>query len=75
LPAGTAESTGDLKVLLKVNESGHVVDARVIEDNKKVSSMVKAAALLAAKQWVFEPATLRGRNIASEHTILFQFHR
>jgi Gram-negative bacterial TonB protein C-terminal len=74
LPAGMADATGDVKVLLKVNESGHVTDAQVVEDNKKVSSLVKAASIIAAKQWVFEPATLRGHNIASEHTILFQFH-
>jgi len=75
LPPGTAEPGGELKVSVRVDESGHVVDARLLEGQRKVSSILSAAALTAAKQWVFEPASLRGKNIASDHTILFQFRR
>jgi hypothetical protein len=35
--------------------------------------MLANAALTAARQWIFEPASLRGKHIASEHTIVFQF--
>lgn len=74
LPAGLGDTSGDVKVLVKVNESGRVIDAKIVEGSKTVNSLVRNAAILAAKQWTFEPASLRGRKIASDHTILFQFH-
>ena len=74
LPAGiAAEAVGQLKIVVRVDESGHVVDARLIEGEKKVSSILANASLAAAKQWEFEPASLHGKNVASDHTILFQF--
>ncbi|MFL6447596.1 MAG: energy transducer TonB [Bryobacteraceae bacterium] len=73
LPPGVADSAGEVSVAVKVDETGHVVEARIMEGNKKVSSIVKAVSLSAAKQWVFQPASLHGQSIASEHTILFQF--
>ncbi len=74
LPAGiSAETIGEVRVVVKVDKSGHVVDARLIEGNKKIGSIVANASLAAAKQWVFEPASLHGETIASDHTILFQF--
>ncbi|MFL6415514.1 MAG: energy transducer TonB [Bryobacteraceae bacterium] len=75
LPPGTAEPGGELKVAVRVDESGRVVSARLVEGRKKVSSLLAAAAISAAKQWVFEPASLHGRDVASDHTILFQFRR
>ncbi|HYZ83702.1 MAG TPA: energy transducer TonB, partial [Bryobacteraceae bacterium] len=72
-PAGLADSAGELSVLVKVNESGRVVDARLVEGKKKFGPILRSAALIAARQWVFEPASLHGKSIASEHTIVFQF--
>jgi len=73
LPAGIADAAGELRIVVKVDESGHVVDARLLEGKKKVASVLASASLAAARQWVFEPASLRGKSIASDHTILFQF--
>jgi len=73
LPPGVVDAVGEVKVLVKVDESGHVTDARLLEGRKKIGVMLGTAALAAAKQWVFEPASLRGQSIASDHTILFQF--
>jgi outer membrane biosynthesis protein TonB len=56
-----------------VDESGRVVDARLLEGRNKVGSLLASAALAAAKQWTFQPASLRGKNIPSDHTIVFQF--
>lgn len=74
LPQGTADATGELKVLVKVDESGLVIDARV-DGNKRIDPTLRDAALGAARQWVFEPASLHGKSIASDHTILFQFRQ
>lgn len=74
LPPGiAAEAGGEVRVVVKVDESGHVVDARLIEGRKKISSFLASASLTAARQWVFEPASLHGVSIPSDHTILFQF--
>jgi len=62
-----------IKVLVRVDETGRVVDARILEGKNRVGSMLGSAALTAARQWVFEPASLHGKTIASDHTILFQF--
>jgi TonB family protein len=72
LPPGAADAAGEVRVVVRVDESGRVIDARIL-DGRKVGSMLASAALTAAKQWIFEPASLRGKNIASDHTIVFQF--
>jgi TonB family protein len=73
LPPGAADAAGEVRVVVRVDETGRVVDARVMEGRNKVWWLLASAALTAAKQWTFEPASLRGKNIASDHTIVFQF--
>jgi hypothetical protein len=73
LPPGVADTVQQIKVLVRVDESGRVVEARILEGKNRVGSILGGAALTAARQWVFEPASLRGKTIASDHTILFQF--
>jgi TonB family protein len=75
LPPGVAESAGEVRVAVRVDESGRVIDARLVEGKNRVSSMLASASLMAARQWIFEPASLRGKNVASDHTIVFQFRR
>ena len=72
LPPGAADAAGEVRVVVRVDESGQVIDARIVE-GRRVGSMLANAALTAARQWIFEPASLRGKHIASEHTIVFQF--
>jgi TonB family protein len=64
---------GRVEVIVKVNETGHVTDARLPDGAKKVNPSLAGAAILAAKQWTFEPATLSGRAVPSEHSIIFKF--
>ncbi len=72
---GVADATGEVKVQVKVDQKGHVVEAHVVEGNKRINSVIKNVAVIAAKQWTFVPASLHGKNIESDHTILFQFHK
>lgn len=73
LPPGAADAAGEVRVVVRVDESGQVIDARILEGRNRVGSMLASAALTAARQWIFEPASLRGKHIASDHTIVFQF--
>ena len=66
--------TGRVEVIVKVNETGHVIDAHLPNGAKKINSNLAGVSILAAKQWIFEPATLSGRAVPSEHSIVFQFH-
>lgn len=62
-----------IEVNVKVDKDGRVTEAHVV-GRKKVKEALVGAAVIAAKQWSFQPAKLHGRPIASEHTIIFQFH-
>ncbi len=73
LPPGVADGVGEVRVAVRVNENGRVIDAHLIEGKKRIGPLLTNVSLAAARQWVFEPASLHGKNIASEHTILFQF--
>jgi hypothetical protein len=73
LAQGVLAMAGRVEVIVKVNETGHVTDARLPDGAKKVNPSLAGAAILAAKQWTFEPATLSGRAVPSEHSIIFKF--
>ncbi len=62
-----------IEVTVKVDKNGRVTEAHAVGSRKKVKEALIGAAVVAAKQWSFEPAKLRGRAVASEHTIIFQF--
>jgi outer membrane biosynthesis protein TonB len=64
---------GRVEVIVKVDETGHVVDARFANGTKKINPSVANASILAAKQWTFTPAALNGKPVPSEHSIVFQF--
>lgn len=73
LSASLGDAAGEVRVVVRVNESGRVVDARLTGTDDKVGPVLRAAAVSAAKTWVFAPASLRGKNVASDHTIVFHF--
>ncbi len=75
LPAGMPDAAGEVRVVVRVNELGEVADARIVETNDNVGPDLRTAALTAARQWVFAPASLNGKDVASDHTILFHFRR
>jgi len=70
---GAIGPTSQVEVAVRVNKKGRVTDAYLVGDGGKVPQHLARAALGAAKQWTFEPATIRGKTVASDHTIVFEF--
>jgi outer membrane biosynthesis protein TonB len=62
-----------IEVAVDIDEYGRVTAARSLSTNEDVSPLVSAAAVTAAKQWVFEPARIGHNNVAAKHTIVFRF--
>jgi TonB family protein len=60
-------------VQVRIDENGGVIEAHV-KNGTNDNDLLRSAALEAAKQWIFEPAKVNGKNIPSDHTIAFQFH-
>jgi protein TonB len=58
-------------VKVMVGKTGHVLDARL--DSKRQVPLLNAAALEAARKWVFTPALANGRPVAVWTAIPFQF--
>jgi len=75
--AGRAERLGlvtaEVRVGVRVSESGRVAEARLLQTENTVPPAFYRAALDAAKGWVFTPASMNGKTIASNHVIVFQF--
>jgi hypothetical protein len=63
-----------VSVQLSIDPAGHVIAAQAQEDAKPGDSMLTGVALASAKQWLFEPATLNGKPVPAEYTIVFAFH-
>jgi TonB family protein len=72
LPPASFTQVRRVSVEVKIDTTGHVTSAHIVNDGGAANDLSNAA-LTAAKQWTFQPATLRGEKIASEHTILFEF--
>jgi len=68
-----ASQTGQIEVQVTVDESGRVKKAQSLRNGKKARGLAAAAAIAAARQWVFQPATLHGKAIQAEHLIVFDF--
>jgi hypothetical protein len=62
----------DITVHVKIDEHGRVIEAYPISKNNADSTLTMQA-ISAAKQWIFEPAKLHDKEIASDHTIVFRF--
>ena len=73
LAPGALAMAGRVEVIVKVDEKGHVTNARIANEAKRANPSLVSAAIFAAKQWVFEPAALNGKPVPSEHSIVFQF--
>jgi hypothetical protein len=61
-----------IEVRVTIDSSGRVKNARIVAGEKSKTGLA-GVALLAARQWLFEPATLHGRPIESEHSLMFAF--
>jgi TonB family protein len=72
LPPGAVSQVTRVSVEVKIDTAGHVTTAHVLNEGA-VTSELSSAAVDAARQWTFEPATRRGEKVPSDHTILFEF--
>lgn len=68
---GTIQSRTRVEVQANVDQTGHVSNAHVVSAG--VGENVSSAALAAARQWTFDPASNNGQHIGSEYTIVFEF--
>jgi TonB family protein len=67
--------TGKVEVQVTIDESGHVTDAWPVYSIGKPNSLLANAAMAAARQWIFKPATLHGKPVVAEHRIVFDFRQ
>ncbi len=67
--AKAARAKGAVQVQITVNESGEVIDARVINGHP----MLRDAALKAAKQWRFKATELSGAPVKTQGVLTFNF--
>jgi hypothetical protein len=63
----------DVPIVVRVDVRGRVVNAQPEKYDPNVSRSLVAAAVAAAKQWTFQPATSGGNPVPSFHTIVFHF--
>jgi TonB family protein len=69
---GSPSGAADVEVEVRIDDSGHVTQARVMK-NRSNNEFLSSAALTAAKEWIFEPAKMYGKGVISDHTIIFHF--
>jgi Ca-activated chloride channel family protein len=67
--ARAARAKGAVQVQIKVNESGEVIDARVVNGHPSL----RDAALQAAKQWRFKATELSGAPVKTQGVLTFNF--
>jgi TonB family protein len=65
--------TTQVAVQVNIDATGRVTDAHAVENGGKANLRLASGAVSAAKQWRFEPATIHGKPIASEHMLVFVF--
>jgi hypothetical protein len=63
-----------VQIQVSVDDRGRIISARPLASPEKVNQSLLGVALKAATQWQFQPATLHGRSVGGEYTIVFQFH-
>jgi hypothetical protein len=75
LPRSLLNEASQVIVIVKVDRNGRVTEAQAQPSPDKVGRPITQAAETAARQWVFQPARLDGKPVASEHSIVFHFAR
>jgi TonB family protein len=63
----------DIKVKIRIDETGHVTAAHALIEGPKPDRKLLAAAAAAVRQWTFEPAKVRGANVSCEETVVIHF--
>jgi TonB family protein len=62
-----------ISVKVAIDRTGRVTDARVVENTGEDSEALDGVATEAAREWRFHPATLGGKPVPSEYTVVFAF--
>ncbi|MBV8809673.1 MAG: energy transducer TonB [Acidobacteriaceae bacterium] len=70
----TIDRNIQVTVHVTVDLTGRVVEADLSAVDFNTSSALVQAAIAAARQWTFQPATLDGKATSAEHIIVFKFH-
>ena len=65
----------DVRVRLLISPSGKVVSALPVSRENGQAALLVPAASDAARAWLFEPAMLNGKEVASELLVTFRFAR
>jgi len=60
----------DIKVKVRIDETGHVTAAHALIEGPKRDRKLLAAAAAAVREWTFEPAKAHGANVPCEETIV-----
>lgn len=71
-PAIPSKNGAQVEVTVNVDKAGRVVAAR-LTNNRQLNASLSDAALTAARSWTFDPASMNGQLVASEHAIIFNF--
>jgi TonB family protein len=64
----------EVEVEVRIDDQGRVTEARLLDSRPYNYEIFTNAALAAAKEWIFEPAKMYGKNVPSSHSIKFHFH-
>jgi TonB family protein len=73
LAPGVISQVTRVEIAVRIDNAGHVLSAHVLNDRGSTNGALSGAAAAAARQWTFQPATLQGEKVESEHTIVFEF--
>lgn len=73
LAPGVISQATRVEVAVRIDNAGNVLSAHVLNENGNGKGALSGAAIAAARQWTFQPATLQGEKVESEHTIVFEF--
>jgi TonB family protein len=73
LAPGLITQVTRVEVAVRIDNTGHVVSAHVLNESGNTKGALSQAAVNAARQWTFQPASLQGEKVESEHTIVFEF--
>jgi TonB family protein len=73
LAPGVISQITRVEVAVRIDNAGRVLSAHVLNESGSTKGALSAAAVSAARQWTFQPATLQGEKVESEHTIVFEF--
>src|SRR5579884_1619696 len=73
LGAWVISAPTEIAVSVRIDETGTVSEATPVATAKTPNRLLASAALNAARQWKFTPGMMRGKPVATDHTIVFEF--